>query len=292
MFHLFSSSVLPLQFTGGGYFINNKTFTHDSRTLDFFDFVLVDRGTLYITQDNRPYEISANQYILLFPGIHHFGHRRFEGQLSFYWCHFHIQRNNYHILLKETSRHLHMLKTGADNNYYLVPETGRLHNSERVVMLFRQLLDANQRGSYSEYLMHYALSLLAMEISADYLKGCGEETVSTTEKRVAEIMEWIRVNSKEGLSVARVAEAFNYNPNYLSNAFKKCTGMSLLEYITRTKIDWAKKLLLSSDDPVKNIAGHLGFADDKYFMKVFKRVEGVTPSQYRNAFYLKHMNDH
>lgn len=284
MIHLISEVNTPLLFTEGGYFINDKTFAHNDRVLDFFDFVLVDHGTLYITQENRQFELNKNQYIMLFPGIRHFGHISSKGLLSFYWCHFYIQDNNYRI-----TRDINMQMYG-DN--YIVPETGELRDSNRAVMLFRQLLDANQRGSHSNYVMNYALSSLILEISADYIKNSAGAPSSTTEKRVAEIMEWIRINSKEGLSVSKVAQAFNYNPNYLSNAFKKHTGLSLLDYITRTKIDRAKKFLFSSNEPIKIIANHSGFADDKYFMKVFKRVEGVTPSQYRDAFNLKHMNNH
>jgi len=279
-----------------GNLINNRGFTHDKRTLDTFVLILGDLGTLYIKQEDREYEISTNQYLLLFPGIQHLGYKASQGHLSYYWCHFKIHQDNYRIVNQEELGHqLYFTKNSNSfaNDHYIIPETGDLHHSKskREVLLYRQLLDAYERSSYSEYLAHYALSLLAMEITADFVSGYALGLESSTYKHITEIMEWIRVNRIENLSVTKVAEAFNYNPNYLSGAFKKHTGVSLLDYITRTKIDFAKSLLLSSRDTVRNIANYVGFEDEKYFMKVFKRVEGVTPTQYRNAFYRKHMND-
>ena len=294
MLHLISPCTLPLRLISAGNLINNRGFIHGKRILDTFVLILGDLGTLYIKQGDKEFEISTNQYLLLFPGMQHLGYKASQGHLSYYWCHFKIQQDNYRIYNQEELSHqLYFSKNSSmfSNDHYVIPETGDLNHSKREVLLYRQLLDAYERSSYSEYLAHYALSLLAMEITADFVSGYALGLESSTYKHITEIMEWIRVNRTENLSVTKVAEAFNYNPNYLSGAFKKHTGVSLLDYITRTKIDFSKSLLLSSKDTVKNIANHVGFEDEKYFMKVFKRMESVTPSQYRNAFYRKHLND-
>jgi len=266
---------------------------HEKRELDTFVLILGDLGNLHIRQGENEYDIGTNQYVLLFPGMEHAGFKPSSGHLSYYWCHFKIQQDSFRIAGQDDlSQQLYFTKSSMiGNDHYIIPETGTLRQGEREVLLYRQLLDAYQRNSYSEYLGHYALSLLAMEVTADFVSGYDIGLGSSTYKHITEIMEWIRVNRIENLSVTKVAEAFNYNPNYLSSAFKKHTGVSLLDYITRTKIDYAKSLLLSSRDSVKTIANYVGFEDEKYFMKVFKKLEGVTPSQYRNAFYRKHLND-
>ena len=285
MLHLISPCTLPLRLISAGNLINNRGFIHRKRNLDTFVLILGDLGTLYIKQGDKEFEISSNQYLLLFPGMQHMGYKASQGHLSYYWCHFMIQQDSYRLVTQEELGHQrHFSNNIISNDHYIIPETGDLHHSKREVLLYRQLLDAYRRSSYSEYLAHYALSLLAMEITADFISGYAMGLESSTYKHITEIMEWIRVNHIENLSVTKVAEAFNYNPNYLSGAFKKHTGVSLLDYITRTKVDYAKSLLLSSRDTVKNIANCVGFEDEKYFMKVFKKIEGVTPSQYRNAF--------
>jgi len=56
------------------------------------------------------------------------------------------------------------------------------------------------------------------------------------------------------------------------------------------KIEKAKKMLSLTNDPLKEIAYKLGIQDVKYFMKLFKSYEKLTPTQYHNAFYLTHLN--
>ena len=114
--------------------------------------------------------------------------------------------------------------------------------------------------------------------------------VSATYKYITKITDWIRLHYAEQLNVTKVATEFNYHPGYLSSVFKKYTGVSLMDFINRTKIDAAKEILLSSSEPIKQISSRLGFSDEKYFMKVFKRLEGTTPSKYRNAFFRKFLN--
>ena len=293
MLHLISNNTLPLRHISSGHFFSDGGFVHQKRNINVFVLIFIIKGVLNIEQDGISHQVKSNEYILLFPGLLHFGTEHSIGELSYYWCHFQIQNNNYSLVDRTTiRRHIHMIKenTIATSDNYLMPEFGMLEQNERVIMLFRQLLDAARRKSHSEYLSNYALSVLVMEISTNFVSGYDIGAGSSTYKHITEIMEWIRINYNLNLSVVNVAETFNYNPNYLSGAFKKYVGCSLLDYINRMRINIAKKMLLSEDESIRMISAKVGFADEKYFMKVFKKLEGVTPSQYKNAFYRKRMN--
>lgn len=63
-----------------------------------------------------------------------------------------------------------------------------------------------------------------------------------------------------------------------------------MTYIHDIKMTKAKELLTNTTMTVKEIAHHVGFSDEKYFMRLFKKYEKMTPSQFRNAYYLTHMN--
>lgn len=292
--YLIAPCVHPLLLVGCGHLVNANDFLHVRRTIpDEFVLILCTKGTLYIEQGGKPYEIKPNQYILLFPGVEHGGYKPSVGELSYYWCHFTVWGNDYQLdNEEEINRRLHFIKSNGDmaHDYYIIPETGRLSQSERVILQFRQLLDAARQKFYSGYLVHYALSLLGLEITTNFAMNYDVGTVSATYKYIVKIMDWIRMHHNEPLSVSKVASEFNYHPGYISSVFKKYTGMSLLDFINRTKIDVAKEMLLSSSEPIKIIASKLGFSDDKYFMKVFNRLEGTTPSKFRNAFYRKFLN--
>ncbi len=86
---------------------------------------------------------------------------------------------------------------------------------------------------------------------------------------------------EEDISVKLIAEKLFISKAYLSELFKQSTGISLLEYITRIKVERAKYLLIST--PLKNyeVADRLGFKDHEYFSKIFKKVTGITPHEFR-----------
>ena len=131
--------------------------------------------------------------------------------------------------------------------------------------------------------------MLATDVTKEFLTSF-ETSENSTQKNMAEIKEWIRINYANHISVQKVAWNFNYNQNYLSTIFKKYTGSSLLTYINKTRINAAKKMLLDTSLPIKTISARSGFNDEKNFMKTFKRIQGITPTQYRTTFYRKHMN--
>ena len=81
------------------------------------------------------------------------------------------------------------------------------------------------------------------------------------------------------------------NENYLSGLFKKKTGEPLIGYIHRTRINHAVKHLLDNPEmTVSSIAESVGFMNDNYFIKIFKRINKKTPSQYRREHYTLEMN--
>ncbi len=104
---------------------------------------------------------------------------------------------------------------------------------------------------------------------------------------ILDVVEWIRTHYDRPLSVAYIAEQFGYHPTYLTNVFKKYTGYPILTYINRIRIAVSKNLLANRTLSIYEIANTCGFSDEKYFMKLFKRYEGITPTQYRKAFQKK-----
>ena len=83
------------------------------------------------------------------------------------------------------------------------------------------------------------------------------------------------------LSLHRQAEMLNVNASYLSTLFKKETGMTLTEYVAKKRVDHAAFLLASTNMQIQNIAQHCGIFDVNYFTKIFKKIKGKTPKEYR-----------
>ena len=92
---------------------------------------------------------------------------------------------------------------------------------------------------------------------------------------------YIKEHITEHLSLSEVAAALCISPNYLSQLFKKYNEIGFNDYVTKCKIEEAKRYLREGDLCIYEIAEKLGFESSFYFSKVFKKVEGVSPSDYQ-----------
>jgi AraC-type DNA-binding domain-containing proteins len=101
-------------------------------------------------------------------------------------------------------------------------------------------------------------------------------------RAIAACQNYIFNHLYEDISLAQLADAAGLAPGYLSQLFRKETGITVSEYIQREKIEEAGKLLIYTDDTLLAISSRLNFHDQSHFIKVFKKHTGVTPRQYRN----------
>ncbi|MDR2304328.1 MAG: AraC family transcriptional regulator, partial [Treponema sp.] len=174
---------------------------------------------------------------------------------------------------------------GGINSCFVLPEHGIFPNNGRAVLLFRQLLDISRNSPHSVMYMNYALGLLFMEISQlFYQENTKPPVTGKANAKMENIIEWIRINYQKKLSLPHIAKIFEYNPDYLSTAFRKYTGLPIMKYITLAKINEAKCLLLNTRKSVKEITFMLNFSEEKVFTKCFKNLEHVSPYKYRTAF--------
>ncbi|UQZ86300.1 HTH-type transcriptional regulator YesS [Paenibacillus konkukensis] len=87
--------------------------------------------------------------------------------------------------------------------------------------------------------------------------------------------------SSENLNITMIGETFKLTPSYLSKQFKAQTGEALLEFINKTRLEEAKRLLGEQSYSIMEIARRVGYADINTFNRVFKKYEGITPSKYK-----------
>lgn len=84
------------------------------------------------------------------------------------------------------------------------------------------------------------------------------------------------------ITLETVAEEAGLSPSYFSTLFRQVVGVSFREQLCRIRVEESKQLLTSTDYSLTDIAVAVGFADQSYFCKVFKRIVGMTPGKYRN----------
>ncbi len=100
---------------------------------------------------------------------------------------------------------------------------------------------------------------------------------------VTKALDFINKNIYGDISLTKVATMLYIHPNYLSRIFKQSTGESFVEYLTKVKMNEAKKLLKSSHHKVYEIADMLHYKDVSHFTRVFKTMFVISPNEYRNT---------
>ena len=96
-------------------------------------------------------------------------------------------------------------------------------------------------------------------------------------------MEYIEERyTDEKISLNDVATVVDVSPNYFSAIFSQEMGMTFIEYVTKKRMDKAKRLLKQTDMHTADIALEVGYKDPHYFSFVFKKTQGCTPREYRN----------
>jgi two-component system, response regulator YesN len=95
------------------------------------------------------------------------------------------------------------------------------------------------------------------------------------------LIEYIEEHYAEPLTLTGVAKHFHFNPSYLSSYFSTHNKEGFIEYLNKIRIEEATKLLMKGTESISEISGMVGFSDHSYFCKVFKKIKGVSPSQYK-----------
>ena len=99
---------------------------------------------------------------------------------------------------------------------------------------------------------------------------------------VRSAIQYIATGFNRSLTLNEVAQYVKLSPNYFSTLFHDTTGISFSKYLNRVRVEESKRLLLSSDYTLAEIAVAVGFPDQSYFSKVFKKETNITPGMFRN----------
>ncbi|MBO0458179.1 helix-turn-helix transcriptional regulator [Enterococcus hulanensis] len=277
----------PIFFLWGGLFENKKDHSWRHKRTEHsenFEAIIPIKNDLELNINDEDVLIKENHFYLVPPNATIRSSSRVDHELSFYWFHF---ISSYKIVtqddekLKQGLQEIGSLESNTSlNNSVILPTYFVLHHPEKISILINQLLNNEKIYQYTQRSNDFFLILLLISISDDYLKYLSRNSKIKV-KKTALIAEWIRVNISGDLNLITIANQFGLNPNYLSRIFKKEQGLGIKEYILTIKLDYAKRMLTTTNLSINEIAEQAFFYDAKHFMRLFKQKNGITPSQYR-----------
>ena len=290
------STPKPIVFDVCGNLRSTNGFLHHRRCFDQWVFIYVKTGNLHLSQDGEEFTVGSDEYVFLPPYHEHFGTEPTKSLISYFWVHFTLPEGT------EVTTHpdlptleelgLSHFKVdgavGGENtarDLYLWPERGSTHYRGKIPQYFLELLDmTRQQPTYPAHMPDFLLTLLLMQVSRET-----QESLVVQENDLPPVLnkvtKWMRSNLDDDISMFYAAAEFDYSSDYLASLFRKHFHMSFTRCLNLMRIDAAKAMLVSQNCSIKEAAYSCGFPDEKYFMKVFREVVGMTPTTYKNTYF-------
>lgn len=150
--------------------------------------------------------------------------------------------------------------------------------SEESLFTLEQALQSLKRASnlaQMKYEMKTWLGIIAESIR--------KERALHNDGPVEQAKLWISHNLHSELTIKSIADRIHMNPTYFCKYFKTQTGETVLDFITKLRLEKAKVLLADRSNRLQDVCDKVGYKDAKYFSKLFKQWIGVNPSQYRES---------
>jgi len=133
----------------------------------------------------------------------------------------------------------------------------------------------------------YSLDLLFQELGKHFTASIAKLVKDNTQKNLGQIRQaklYIEANYMKNLTLEELGSYLGFNPSYFSSLFKKETGYSFLEYLSKVRMEKAKELLKEPGLRIQDVCLMVGYNDVKYFTKLFIKHTGMKPKEFRKLF--------
>lgn len=241
------------------------------RKLRHNELFLITGGKGYITLKNKCYSAKEGMLFYFKPGLEHSIETDDKYPLNFLSVHFsyvHVifEDNKWDLKIESKPLKLHSMQYLTD--YYLI-----LENFKKLVQTWFIKLP-----NY-EFIAKAQLQELIFEIYKNVKRQTGN--YSTTLK-VETIIKYMHENINSTIKLDDISNLTALSNTYVSKIFKEVTGYSIIKFFNKMKIDKAKEIISLGDKRVNEVSQILGFKDEFYFSRLFKKIEGISPKDFYN----------
>lgn len=246
-----------------------KRHTSERNNLSSFLFFIVTNGSGIVKYGNTEYEVNTGDCVFL-NCINAYEHTSSANLWSLKWVHFY--GTNMEAIYEK-------YKERGGKVVFSAP------NPSEISALIDEIKNIADSSSYLRDMeIHEKLSSLLLNIMRESWHNEGTDLSSEKRKDIRLIKEYIDNNYDKEIKLDNLAEIYNINKYYLSHIFKEQYGTSITNYVISTRITKAKHFLRFTDMSAKEIANKIGYEDVNYFIRLFKKIENITPGEYKKKW--------
>ena len=158
----------------------------------------------------------------------------------------------------------------------------RLANAESAAGIFKQMISCSELGNvHGRRLADMLLTVLLHRLGVE--RVAMQSTSSRSQEVFDQCRQYLLENYPHIRNVGEAARACHVTPEYFSRLFRKNAGQTAQDFLARLRINHAAKLLQRSNITVKAAAQNVGFSDPYHFSRVFKKLHGIAPREFRRG---------
>jgi AraC-like DNA-binding protein len=252
-----------------------------------FDLIVVEKGTVYIGEGEKQWELGKDEALILRPDLYHYGFSDCKEEASIHWIHFHtVGVWAEHGSMQEYQQNLDTLKSkhqiygipGFLTNPISLPKHSKLSEQKR--LLVQDLMEIqNEHRSIAAWKQQNVFQQLLEHMDCEQTL----ETDMPSQVVAEKAMNFIRNHYHIPITNKLLQDELNYHPNYIAKCMRKLTGLTPLEFAAQYRLEKSKTLLLNTEYPIARIAEEVGLGLSAFSIS-FKKAVGVSPLNYRKRF--------
>ncbi len=246
---------------------------HESKRsgLSSYLFFMVLQGSGSLTVDSAVYEMKVGDCAFV-DCMLNYKHQSSENLWKLQWVHFNGP-NMAGIYEKYCDRGGRYVFTPSDAGFQKISGILSAIQQTAVSTSYIRDMEINEK-----------LTTLLTELMRNSWNPEQRENISQKRKDLRNVREYIDTHYTEDIKLDNLAQMFFINKFYLTRIFKEQYGTTINNYVTQVRITNAKKHLRFTDMTVEQIGAKCGYNDSNFFIRVFKRSEGMTPGEFRSKW--------
>ena len=279
-----------IRFLWRGYFkAPDEEWVHISREIDSYEIFYVTKGQLFIADDEEEYTVNRGEYLITPPCRNQHGWK--ASRCEFYYVHFYAEeeisqgegnhqgegnpREEENPRREENPQREGNPRGEENPRREEIPSWG-IYGDIDTLEKYYNLLSYDKRRQEA---CNHIVAAILLELK----NGGSEEGRDNIAMVCHSIQSYIEFAPTGQLSIPLLADKFQYNQKYLSQSFKKETGIALKQCLKDEIMKRAKHMLLYTPLTIAEIAEKAGYSDSHSFSHVFKNMVGVSPREYRKS---------
>ena len=251
----------------------------DNHFHDEIELLFVIKGEMRFVINGQTIDLEENDGIFVNRRVPHMTETLVDGTVDSL-----LQVYIENLMLDEQShinKYLSLILSGEEAEYFVF--RSGTEAAEEIFSCMKRICReyTNALKAYNTYIKGELYHIVGCLYRNNIIKESGFSHIKEGMNKIKDAIMYVEKSYAKQITLEEISDVVNMNPSYFCRYFKKFTGKTIMEYINFVRICKAEALLTSTNESVIEISMEAGFSSASYFNRVFKNINGMSPTEYR-----------